>query len=114
MKENQSPQPEPAITHLCAADAQLLDLLLYTRRQNADTTPLPPDAARRLARLKPLLALLDQYAAEDEQVRDDTPDDTSDDLVRRTVARARATRQQERFTEQLQMLAQPRSGFGFH
>ena len=97
-------EPVTPICHLCAEDGQVLDLLLAAKREGRASTPLPPGCAERAQRLNSLLTLLDGY-----------PMDATveDDLVRRTIERATAARQQERFAEQVQMLSQPPGASGF-
>ncbi|MEM6756836.1 MAG: hypothetical protein AAF586_06685, partial [Planctomycetota bacterium] len=96
---------------LCPADADALDALLAHRAVGADTGPLPPDSAERVAALRRLFAVLDTDAPGADPA--EAVDAEADALLEQTVAAVAAARQRERFAEQIEMLRQPKMGLGF-
>ncbi|MEO0964158.1 MAG: hypothetical protein AAFY08_03475 [Planctomycetota bacterium] len=96
---------------LCPADADALDALLAHRAADADTGPLPPDSAERVAALRRLFAVLDTDAPGADPA--EAVDAEAQALVEQTVAAVAAARQRERFAEQIEMLRQPKMGLGF-
>lgn len=99
-------QPDPPVHSLCEADGQALDALLAARASGADRGPTPPGLGERTDKVTELLSLLEQ----------DTVPDPSADLTARTLQAIRASEQRKRFTEQVQMLSEPRRtlGVGWH
>lgn len=84
-------------------DAAALDALLQSLARGNEQGPRPAGSARRTAVLSELLALLDA----DETSEDHTGIAASeDDLTRRTMERCRQGRQQQRFNQQVAMVAQ--------
>lgn len=96
-------QPDPPIHCLCEADGLVLDALLAARASGADRGPTPPGAAERTDKVAELLGVLEL----------DAVTDPSEDLTARTLQAIRARDQRKRFTEQVQMLAEPRRTLGF-
>ncbi len=90
---------------LSPADGIVLDAVLEARSRDLEpgyTGPMPADSAQRAQRINQLLNLLAQYPLED----------PADDLIERTMAKLRETRQRERFAEQVAMLRGPRPSVG--
>ncbi len=108
---HQNPKPQdPAgapILSLCDLDAQALDALLAAKAAGTggtggDLGPIPPGLTERSEKIRQLLALLDQ----------DSPQDPPTDLTNRTLQAIRANQQRQRFSQQVQMLAEPRRSLG--
>ncbi len=96
-------QPDVPIHSLCETDGLALDALLAARAGGSDRGPTPPGLGERTDKVTELLSLLDQDAVAD----------PSADLTARTLQAIRASEQRKRFTEQVQMLAEPRRTLGF-
>ncbi len=99
---NQPGTPGVPIVSLGEADGQALDTLLTSRAQGADQGPAPAGSGERVQKARELLGLLDT----------DQPDDPPADLTARTLAAVRAHEQRQRFSQQVQMLAEPRRTLG--
>jgi hypothetical protein len=95
-------QVDPPIHSLCEADGQALDALLVARAGGADRGPMPAGLGERTDVVSGLLGLLDQDEVADPQA----------DLTARTLSAIRSREQRKRFTEQVQMLAEPRRTLG--
>jgi hypothetical protein len=102
MPDQTDPTQPLRITSLSEADGQVLDALLAQRAAGVSSGPMPPGSEARAAAMARLLGLLESYPVED----------AGDDLVEKTLARARAARQEQRFAQQVQMLAEPRQTTG--
>jgi hypothetical protein len=104
-----SDAPPPSLP-LCPEDAATLDALLALREAGQDTGPMPAGSAERAEVMRRLFAVLDT----DRPGRDPQATLAEDDaLIARTVAAANQARQRDRFTQQIEMLRQPRLGLGF-
>jgi hypothetical protein len=88
---------------LNADDAAALDALLENRARGIAEGPRPAGSADRTKVLSDLLALLDVDQTIDSAVDSDA---SEDDLTRRTLAKCRQGRQQQRFNQQVAMVAQ--------
>ena len=100
---NQNPFEEKVELHnLCDADADALDAYLANRAAGHANGPMLADAKERAERIDNLLGLLAQQPVED----------APEDLTARTMAFIEEARQRERFTEQIDMLSQPRRSLG--
>ncbi|MEM0915151.1 MAG: hypothetical protein AAGK09_11145, partial [Planctomycetota bacterium] len=97
---------------LSPADADALDALLAHRAAGADTGPLPPDSAERVAVLRRLFAVLDTDTPHAHDATEASPEADAE-LLERTVAAVNNARQRERFSQQIEMLRQPKMGLGF-
>ena len=106
--DNTGSPTDPAtgpIRPLCELDGQALDALLAARAEGsggADRGPVPSGLGERTETLSALLGLLDQ----------DVPAAPSADLTARTLAAVKAHEQRQRFSAQVQMLAEPRRTIG--
>lgn len=94
--------PTGPIRPLCELDGQALDALLAARAEGADRGPVPAGLGERTDKLSGLLGLLDQ----------DVPEGPGTDLTARTLAAVKAHEQRQRFSAQVQMLAEPRRTIG--
>jgi hypothetical protein len=97
--------PGGPIRQLSDLDAQALDALLETRAAGADPAsggPIPAGLRDRTDKVTELLSLLNQ----------DPTQDPPADLTTRTIQAIRAHEQRQRFSQQVQMLAEPRRTIG--
>ena len=94
---------DPTIYSLCEEDGQVLDALLAARASGSDRGPTPPGSGERIGKVNELFSVLEQDVVADPPV----------DLTARTLQTIRADEQRKRFTEQVQMLAEPRRTIGF-
>lgn len=98
-----NPQPaEGSVRPLCELDGQALDALLAARAEGAERGPMPAGLGERADRLSELLGLLDQ----------DVPESPAADLTARTLEAVQTHEQRQRFSAQVQMLAEPRRTIG--
>ncbi len=95
-------RPEVSIFSLGELDGQALDALLAARAGGAERGPVPAGLGERCEKVRELLALLDRDPAQD----------PPGDLTARTLEAIRAHEQRQRFTRQVQMLAEPRRTLG--
>ena len=98
-RSNKSTEPE--IVHLSEKDGEVLNSILAARATDSGLVPTIAGSRDRVVAMQQLLECLD-----------DDPAPPPTDLVQRTLARVEEARQQHRFTEQVQMLAEPRRTIG--
>jgi hypothetical protein len=95
-------QADGPIFSLCELDGQALDALLAAKASGIDQGPVPAGLSERSDKVIELLALLDQDAVQDPPA----------DLTSRTMEAVTAHEQRLRFSQQVQMLSDPRRSIG--
>ena len=90
------------IRPLCELDGQALDALLAARVEGLERGPVPAGLGERRDKLEALLGLLEQ----------DVPEGPDADLTARTLLAVKTHEQRQRFSAQVQMLAEPRRTIG--
>jgi len=90
------------IRSLSEADGLALDAVLAAHAAGADQGPVPAGSAKRAEKARDLLGLLELA----------TPGDPPADLTARTLEAIRAHEQRQRFSQQVQMLSEPRRTLG--
>ncbi len=89
--------PEGCVYRLSEPDGEVLDAILGIRSKGQSQGPMPAESAPRAEKVSELLSVLDLYTAEE----------PSDDLISRTLARVDEARQEQRLSQQIQMLSRP-------
>lgn len=92
------------IRYLNEADGAAMDAVLAAHAAGTDLKqgPVPAGSAKRAEKARELLGLLDLA----------TPDDPPSNLTARTLEAVRAHEQRQRFSQQVQMLSEPRRTLG--
>ena len=105
-RRDAAPREPVAITPLCEADGEALDVALDHRRRGLSpgAGPVPAGSRERVERVAAVLNLLQRL----HELGPDEADATRDgDLVARTMQAVADARQRERFAQQVQMFADP-------